>query len=189
MRKIILIAHVSLDGFVAGLKGELDGFEPGEENLEFVCKIAEEADAAIFGRVSYQLLDSYWPTAHDRPNATRSEINYSNWYNAANKIVLSRTLSESDSHNTNILGANISEEINKIKQQPGKDILMFGSPAAYNSLLQLDLIDGYWIFINPVIFGEGIPLFTKRNERTKLRLLNTKEFPNGELALNYTLDR
>lgn len=63
MRKLILIAHTSLDGFVAGPNGELDGFEAGEENLEFVCKITEQAGTAVFGRVSYQLLDSYWPTA------------------------------------------------------------------------------------------------------------------------------
>jgi dihydrofolate reductase len=88
MRKLILIVHACPDGFVAGPKGELDGFDAGEENLEFVCKLTEEADTALFGRISYQLLNSWWPTARDRPNATKGEIAYSNWYNNAKKIVI-----------------------------------------------------------------------------------------------------
>jgi dihydrofolate reductase len=77
MRKLILVVHISLDGFVAGSKGELDGFDPGEENLKFVCKITKDADTAMFGRISYELLDSYWPTEKYRPKATKGEILFS----------------------------------------------------------------------------------------------------------------
>jgi len=189
MRKLILVAHTSLDGFVAGPKGELDGFEADEENLQFVCKLTEEADAALFGRISYKLLDSYWPTAKDRANATKGEIAYSNWYNHAKKIVFSKTMTQESLHNMTIISGNISNEIIKIKEQAGKNILIFGSPTVSQSLMQLDLIDNYWIFVNPIIFGQGIALFAGLAKKSKLKLLNTKQFSNGEIALNYVVDR
>jgi dihydrofolate reductase len=189
MRTIILVVHTSLDGFVAGPVGELDGFEAGEENLEFVCKLTEAADTALFGRVSYELLDSYWPTAGDRFNAPKGEILYSNWYNNAKKFVFSKTLSEADLNNTAIISENISTKIIEIKAQKGKDILIFGSPTVAQLLMQLDLIDSYWIFINPVVFGKGIPLFADLKDKIKLKLLATKQFPNGEIALHYSVNQ
>jgi dihydrofolate reductase len=182
MRKIILLAHISLDGFVAREKGELDGFEPGAENLEFVCDLTENADAALFGRKSYQLLEQYWPTAIDRPGATKGEIAYSDWYNRATKIVISKTLMEGSSSNTIIISNNIPEQISKIKQGSGKNILIFGSPMLSQLLMLHNLIGRYVIFINPVIFGKGIPLFVDMNHKMKLKLISTTEFPNGEIA-------
>jgi len=189
MRKLILVVHISLDGFVAGPKGELDGFDAGEENLEFVCKLTEEADTALFGRISYKLLDSYWPTARDNPNATNGEIAYSTWYNNAKKIVISKTITAQNLINTTIISKNISNEIIKIKEQTGKNILIFGSPTISQSLMQPDLIDSYWIFVNPIIFGQGIPLFAGLTNKLKLKLLTTKQFSNGEIALHYIVDR
>src|SRR6516164_4635576 len=99
MRKLVLVAHASLDGFIAGENGSLDGFEASEENLQFVCSLTQEADAALFGRKSYQLLDNYWPTANALPNASKGTVAYSNWYNDATKIVISKTLPEETSGN------------------------------------------------------------------------------------------
>ncbi|HSZ85597.1 MAG TPA: dihydrofolate reductase family protein, partial [Puia sp.] len=189
MRKLILIVHTSLDGFVAGTKGELDGFDASQENLEFVCQIAEEADAALFGRISYQLLNNFWPTAKDRPNATKGETAYSNWYNNAKKIVISRTLAGEILNNTEIISDNISDEIIKRKNQPGKGIMIFGSPSVARIFMEHDLIDSYWIFVNPTIFGEGIPLFTTLPNKIKLKLVSAKQFANGEFALNYVADK
>src|SRR5882757_3792661 len=110
MRKLILIAHTSLDGFAAGLNGELDGFDASEENLKFVCQLTEGSDAALFGRVSYQLLNDYWPTAKDRPTATQGEIAYSNWYNSAQKIVISRSIKRMNLNKTTLLRENIPDE-------------------------------------------------------------------------------
>ncbi len=188
MRNIVLFAHISLDGFVAGSKGELDGFPVGDENLKFVCDLTEQADAALFGRLSYQLLDSYWPTAKDRVNASKNEIAYSNWYNSATKIVISKTITQEKLNNTVVIGGNFPHEITKLKELPGKDILIFGSPSVSKVLMQLGLIDSYWIFVNPVIFSEGIPLFGGLSKKIKLKLEATKQFPNGEIALNYLPD-
>ena len=188
-RKIILVAHISLDGFVAGPKGELDDFDKSEENLEFVCELTEEADTALFGRISYELLNSYWPTARDHPNATKGEIEYSNWYINAKKIVISSTMTDESLNDRIIISGNISNEIIKIKEQTGKDILIFGSPTVSQLLMKLDLIDSYWIFVNPIIFGKGISLFADMKDRIKLKLLITKQFSNGEIALHYTVNR
>jgi dihydrofolate reductase len=188
MGKLIVVVHVSLDGFVAGPNGDLDGFEAGEENLEFVCQLTETADTALFGRVSYELLNGYWPTARNLPAATPGEIAYSNWYNNTRKVVISRTLQAPDD-NTVIIRDNTQQEILVLKKQTERDILLFGSPTVAQELRKLDLIDGYWIFINPVLFGRGLPLFADVTVHTKLKLLETKRFANGELALKYQADR
>ncbi len=88
-----------------------------------------------------------------------------------------------------VIAGNISNEIIKLKNQPGKGILIFGSPAVSQSLMELDLIDSYWIFVNPVIFGKGIPLFGSIKDKIKLKLTSTQQFSNGEIALHYTVER
>ena len=159
MRELTLIVQTSLDGFVAGPNGEFDNFIGVEENLEFVCSVTDGADAALFGRVSYQLLNSDWPTAANKPGATKNEIKYSGWYNAVSKFVLSKTFTVENSENTRVIFRNIESEINYIKQQPGKTILLFGSPTTVRSLFELNLVDSFWLITHPVIFGEGIPFF------------------------------
>ncbi|HEX4850688.1 MAG TPA: dihydrofolate reductase family protein [Puia sp.] len=186
MRNLILVVHISLDGFVAGPNGEFDGFDAGEENLQFVCSLTENADAALFGRNSYELLEGAWPTAKDQPNASNGTIAYSKWYNKAKKIVISTSLNAKGKTNTVVIGKNIPEEVAKIKKEPGKDILLFGSPRASQTLLKFGLIDGYWIFVNPAIFGSGISLFEEGSDIKKLKLEKTHLFPNGEIALYYT---
>jgi len=186
MRNLILVVHVSLDGFVAGVNGEFDGFDANEENLQFVCSLTEDADAALFGRISYQLLDTHWPDARNRPGATKAEITYSNWYNNAEKIVVSRTLANENLNNTTVISKDILTEIKKIKERPGNNILIFGSPSISQILMQAGLVDVYWIFVNPIIFGKGIPLFAEVQHKIKLQLLATQQFSNGEFALKYS---
>jgi dihydrofolate reductase len=188
MRKLSLLAHTSLDGFVAGARGELDDFDASEENLQFVCSLTEQADSALFGRTSYELLNNYWPPAKDLPHASKGRVAFSTWYNRAKKIVISKTMKEQNLNNTIIISDDIANELIKIKNQPGKDILIFGSPAVAQLLMQQDLIDSYWIFVNPIIFGRGIPLFTGMENKIKLKLIFTKQFNNGEIALNYSRD-
>ncbi len=189
MRRLILVAHISLDGFVAGPKGEIDGFDAGEENLQFVCGLTEDADAAMFGRITYEWLDGGWPTAGSKPNATKGEIAYSHWYNKAQKIVFSRTLGRENRKNTIIVRGDIVNEVTKIKNQSGKNILIFGSPNVTQELMRLDLIDACWIFVNPVFFGKGIPLFTELKNKRKLQPLSTHIFHNGEVAINYAVGK
>jgi dihydrofolate reductase len=192
MRKIISFMHISLDGFVAGPNGELDWVKVDEEIFSHVGKRISQGDAALYGRVTYQLMESYWPTAADQPKATKHDIEHSKWYKKAHKIVLSKTLKEADLPNTTIISDKLTERINEIKQSGNggnEDILLFGSPTATHSLIQLNLINGYWLFVNPVILGQGIPLFVNTKDKIKLKLLTTRQFNSGVVELNYTVDR
>ncbi len=135
-------------------------------------------------------MEYYWPTAADKPTATRHDIEHSKWYSKVHKVVLSKTMKEAGLTNTKIISDNLSDRINEIKQQAGEDILLFGSPAATHSLIQLNLIDGYWLFVNPIILGQGIPLFVDIKDKIRLKLLpTTRQFNCGVTELNYTVDR
>lgn len=189
MRKIISFMHMSLDGFVAGPKGEMDWIKVDEEIFDYVGKRISKSDTALYGRVTYQMMENYWPTAGDEPSASRHDIEHSKWYNNAHKVVLSKTMKDTGLINTKIISDNLSDSINEIKQQEGEDILLFGSPAATHSLIQQNLIDGYWLFVNPIILGRGIPLFLDIEDKIKLKLLTTRQFTCGVTELNYTVDR
>lgn len=188
MRKLISFVHISLDGFVAAPKGEMNWITVNQEIFDHVEKRISGTDTALYGRVTYEMMEGYWPTAADKPNASKHDINHSKWYKEAHKIVLSKTMKGKESTDTTIIGANLSTEINKIKQQPGSEILVFGSPTATHSLIEQNLIDGYWLFVNPVILGEGIPLFTGIKGKIKLKLLSTHQFTSGVTELRYTVD-
>ena len=189
MRKIISFMHISLDGFVAGLNGEMDWITVDEEIFDYVGKRISEGDTAVYGRVTYQMMESYWPTAGDNPKASRHDIEHANWYKNVHKVVLSKTMNDAGLTNTKIISDNLSDRINEIKHQPGSEILLFGSPTATQSLIQQNLIDGYWLFVNPIILGRGIPLFVDIKEKIKLKLLDTQQFTCGVTELNYTVDR
>ncbi len=182
--------HISLDGFVAGPNGEMDWIKVDEELFDYVGKRISEGDTALYGRVTYQMMEDYWPTAGDKPNATRHAIEHSKWYSKVHKVVLSKTLKGSGWTNTKIISDNLSDNINEIKQQGSKEILLFGSPTATHSLIQLNLIDGFWLFVNPIILGRGIPLFVDIKDKIKLKLLpTTRQFACGVTEMNYTVDR
>ena len=189
MRKIISFMHISLDGFVAGPNGELDWVEVDEEIFNYVGKRISQGDTALYGRVTFEMMESYWPTAADKPTATRHDIEHSKWYRNVHKVVLSKTMKDEGLTNTTIISDNLSDRINEIKRQAGEDILLFGSPTATHSLIQLDLIDGYWLFVNPIILGKGIPLFVDIKNKTELKLLTTRQFTSGVTELSYTVDR
>jgi dihydrofolate reductase len=189
MRKIISFMHISLDGFVAGLNGEMDWIKVDEEIFDYVGERISEGDTALYGRVTYQMMENYWPTAGDKPTATKHDIEHSKWYKKVQKVVLSKTMKDAGLTNARIISDNLSGIINEIKQQAGKDILLFGSPTATHSLIELNLIDGYWLFVNPIILGRGIPLFADIKDKIKLKLLTTRQFTCGVTELNYTVDR
>jgi dihydrofolate reductase len=159
MRKIISFMHISLDGFVAGPNGEMDWIKVDNEIFDYVGKRINEGDTALYGRVTYQMMENYWPTAGDSPTATKHDIEHSKWYDKVHKIVLSTTMKDEGLTNTKIISDNLSDKINEIKQQSGEDILLFGSPKATHSLIQLNLIDGYWLFVNPIILVKCITFF------------------------------
>lgn len=189
MGKIISFMHISLDGFVAGLNGEMDWIKVDEEIFDYVGKRISESDTALYGRKTYQMMESYWPTAADQPTASKHDIEHSKWYGGVRKIVLSKTISNEGLLNTEIISENLADRINEIKKQTNTEILLFGSPTATHSLIQQDLIDGYWLFVNPIILGQGIPLFVNIKEKVKLKLLDTRQFNGGVTGLSYIVEK
>ncbi|BAU53035.1 dihydrofolate reductase family protein [Mucilaginibacter gotjawali] len=189
MRKIISFMHLSLDGFVAGPNGEMNWIKVNEEIFDHVGRRISESDTALYGRVTYQMMENYWPTAGDGPDASKHDIEHSKWYKQAHKIVLSKTMANADLPGTTIISDNLADRINEIKQQADGEILLFGSPSATHSLIQLNLIDGYWLFVNPIILGHGIPLFADIKDKIKLNLLATRQFTCGVTALDYIVDK
>lgn len=180
--------HISLDGYVAGPNGEMDWIKVDDEIFDFVAKHIGESDTAMYGRVTYEMMESYWPTAADKPNASKHDREHSKWYKDVEKIVLSTTL-QGDLPKTKIINDHLVEAIHKMKSEAGHDILLFGSPSATHSLIRQNLIDGYWLFVNPIVLGSGIPLFTGIKEKINLKLLNTHQFTNGVTELNYITEK
>jgi dihydrofolate reductase len=190
MRKIISFMHMSLDGFVAGPNGEMNWIKVDQELFDHVGERISKSNTALYGRVTYQMMESYWPTAGSQPGASKHDVEHSKWYSEVHKVVLSKTMKGADVNNTTIIGDNLTGRINELKQ-PGiggsEEILLFGSPTATHSLMQLNLIDGYWLFVNPIILGQGIPLFAGIKDKIKLQLLATRQFTNGVTELSYNV--
>ena len=185
MRKLVLFMHVSLDGFVTGPNGEMDWIKVDDEIFDFAGQRTSESDLALYGRVTYQLMDSYWPTAADQPNASKHDLEHSAWYKKVEKIVVSRTMKGKEIPQTKIISDNLVSEITKLKQTGSKEIIIFGSPSTAHSLTQANLIDEYWLFVNPILVGAGIPLFKGIKEKKELKLLNTHVFKSGVTCLHF----
>jgi dihydrofolate reductase len=184
MRKLVLFMHTSLDGFVAGPNGEMDWINVDEEIFDYAGQRTNEADTALYGRVTYQMMKANWPTAAQLPTATKHDVEHSRWYNKVAKVVLSGTLKGENLTNTLIIDGNLAAEIVKLKQEAGKDILMFGSPTAAHSLMAEKLIDDYWLFVNPILLGRGIPLFNGVKEKSALKLVASNIFSSGVVCLH-----
>ena len=135
------------------------------------------------------MMESYWPTAADKPDASPHDHAHSRWYKSARKVVLSKTLLEKNHPNTQIISGNLSDEISKLTHNAGSEILMFGSPSATHALMAENLIDEYWLFVNPILLGKGIPLFKDIKDKTQLLLVNSKVFPTGVVCLQYEVKR
>jgi len=189
MRKIVISLHTSLDGFVAGPHGEMDWIKLDDEMFDLVGTFTNEADTALYGRVTYEMMQSYWPTAADKPNASKHSVEHSRWYNRVQKVVISKTMKDAIIDKTTIISDNVDAEIEKLKNAEGKNIMIFGSPGAAHTLMEHNLIDEYWLFVNPILLGEGIPVFSKIKSRINLEMINVVRFACGITGLNYKVCR
>lgn len=184
MRKVIALEHMSLDGFCAGPNGEMDWIVVDNEIFDVVAPITDKADTALYGRITYGMMEGYWPTAASQPDASKHDIEHSNWYNAVTKIVCTKTLKNDAPPNTRFIGENIPQEIERLKAQPGRNILLIGSLSVAQLLSAHGIIDEYWINVNPVVLGQGTPLF-QQTDRLNLRLIESRTFKAGVTTLHY----
>ena len=185
MRKVISFMHVSLDGFTTGPNGELEWAIVDEELNPYVDALFRNVDTALYGRVTYLGMQSYWPTVLTDPEASPRDLKHANWVENVSKIVFSTTLSRAEWNNSRLVKDHIVEEIESLKHQPGLDLMIFGSPRLTHTFIHLGLIDEYRLFLNPIVLGGGIPLFQDIKDQTKLKLLEAKTFQSGVVGLHY----
>jgi dihydrofolate reductase len=179
MRKLIAAINMTLDGFCDHTAMIAD-----EEIHQHYSELLSNADTLLYGRITYQLMESYWPSVVKNPTGNKPRDEFAVLIDNISKIVFSRTLKNVDWKNTKLKKEVIKEEVLELKQQTGKNILV-GSPSLIVALTQLDLIDEYQLGVQPIVLGNGLPLFKNINDRINLKLLKTKIFGCGAVTLYY----
>lgn len=181
MRKVILFNMVTLDGFFEGPDRDINWHNVDDEFNEFAIEQINTVDTLIFGRVTYELMASYWPTKE----AITNDPIVADKMNSMPKIVFSKTLASADWQNTRLVKGDAAKEIAKLKKQSGKDLIIFGSADLAASFIKDGLIDEFRVMLNPVLLGRGTPLFKGIHEKLNLKLLKTKTFGSGNVLLYY----
>ena len=181
MRKIFLFMMVTLDGFFEGPGQDIGWHNVDEEFNEFAIQQLNNVDMLLFGRVTYEGMASFWPTQF----AKEHDPIVAGKMNSTPKMVFSKTLERADWENTVLVKEDIAEEVTKLKQQPGKNLAIFGSANLTASLLQMGLVDELRLMMNPVILGSGTPVFKGIHEKLNLKLLRTQPFRSGNVLLYY----
>lgn len=175
MRKVILSMMVSLDGFIEPLNPEEEWAVWDAEMEKYIMEFFSTVDTFIYGRVSYQTMLNYWPTATGA---------FADFMNNTPKLVFSKTLSNA-AWNATIIRNVVKEEILKIKQEPGKDLAIFGGADIASTFIKLGLVDEYRLIVNPVVLGNGKPLFKDFEDKFSLKLIKTQEFACGNVLHCY----
>ena len=184
MRKVIVSEMITLDGFFAGPDGEIDWHVVDEDFNERTLELFRSVDTLVFGRVTYELMAKYWPTEA----AQTDDPLIAEKMNTLPKVVFSRTLEKAEWgewRNVTVVKGNLEEEIAKLKQAPGKDLVICGSSEIVLVLARAGLIDDYLLYVTPVVLGSGIPLFQGMKERIKLQLVNVQHLRSGVVRLHY----
>ena len=181
--------HISLDAFANSELKDFDWIKVDEEIFDHGHHHIEKATTALYGRNTFDLMQSYWPTAADKPDATKHEKEHGAWYKSVEKIVVSKTMKPNEGPDYSIASNDLLQHITKIKNESGGDIIILGSPSLVHSLQQLNLIDEYFLNINPVLLGKGTPMFHKSVDRTKLTLLEEYRHTNGVLSVRYCVQK
>ena len=185
MRKVFLFNMTTLDGFFEGPNQDISWHHVDEEFNEFAIDQLREVDTLLFGRLTYQGMASYWPTEF----AIKDDPIVAGLMNSLPKIVFSKTLDRAKWNNSRLVRDNVVEEISKLKQQPGKEIAIFGSSDLAVTLADHSLIDEYRIIVNPVFLGQGTPLLKGIKDKLNLKLLKARTFNSGNVLLYYAPEK
>ena len=191
MRKVILSMNITLDGFMGGPRGELDwhfNYWNGEMS-RYTCEQLAKADTILLGRVTYDAMVSYWPLLTNDLSLPREDIVFAGMMNHYVKIVFSRTLKKTTWYNARIAKGHVGKIIMKLKAQPGKDMMIYGSGSIASAVMRLGLVDELVLWIHPVLLGKGKPLFRKWQDKMALTLINTETFCSGVMVAYYRVDR
>ena len=181
MRKLIYAINVTLDGCCDHTKGI-----GGDDILEHYTRLLREVDLLVYGRKTYQLMVPYWPEAAKNPLETKASIEFGRTFDSINKLVFSRSLDSAEDSNTRIVRGNLRDEILKLKQESGKNI-MAGGVDIPSQLIELGLVDEYRVVVQPIVAGAGRRLLEDVNlpEKLQVKLVDTKILESGCVALHY----
>lgn len=196
MRRIMMFNRVTADGYFAGPDGNLDWVVPDEEIDKEGAKGIPGTDTVLFGRRTYELFERFWPQAagdssaapdpHAAGRRSPTMRAMATFLNEATKFVFSRTLKEVTWRNSRLLDKLDPREIDAMKRQPGKDMIIFGSGSIVSQLTQHGLIDEYQFVVSPILLGSGRPLLSGLPTSTRLRLVQAREYRSGNVMLRYT---
>lgn len=183
MRKVIFALSQSLDGFIESAEGDLDWGIVDEEIHRHFNELEDSIDIQLYGRRLYETMVAHWPTADQDPSASDYEVEYARIWQSKERIVFSNTLTQVDP-SSRLFSGDITTEIRKLKEQPGKDMVV-GGPTLAATFMRLGLIDEYRVYIQPIILGGGKPMFGPLDNKIDLRLVETHTFRSGIVLLKY----
>ena len=186
MRKIVLFLHLSLDGFCATTDGGLEWVPYNSDFEKYAEKIVDSVGSPMYGRNTFEMM-KYFRTVLTDPSASPHASHHAKWIENIEKIVFSTTLTNEDWNNTKIISGNILEEVTKLKEQEGKDLVIFGSPTLATSLMKLGLIDEFQFTISPVVLGEGKTFLRDIITKVNLELISSEYINGGIVGLHYRI--
>ncbi|SRR5216683_2533247 len=181
MRNVIFAINITLDGCCDHTKQIAD-----DETLEYFTHLMRDVDLQVFGRKTYQLMVPYWPEVLKNQSETKADTEFARAFVSIDKVVFSRTLDSAEDKNTRIVRTDLRDEILKLKQEQGKNILA-GGVSIPSQLIELGLVDEYRFVVGPILAGEGRRLLdgVSLQERLQLKLVESKIFKSGCVALRY----
>jgi dihydrofolate reductase len=181
MRKLIYTINMSIDGCVDHTK-----MSPDAELFDFFINLIRESGQLVYGRITYQLMVPYWPNVLNDPSSSKAEIEFAKAFNSVEKIVFSRSLEKVEDKNSRLVCTNPEDEILRLKQQPGKDMLV-GGVALPSYLIEHGLVDEYIFVVYPAIVGEGRRLMEgiSLREKLQLKLVDSRILKSGAVLLHY----
>jgi dihydrofolate reductase len=184
MRKLVVFNHVSLDGYFVDVNGDMSWAKAGQQDAEWDAFVAENASGGgvlVFGRITYELMASFWPT----PFAIENMPVVAEGMNDMPKVVFSRTLDQASWNNTKLVKGDLAEEIRQMQKEPGEGMTILGSGSIVSQLTQEGLIDEYQVVLNPIVLGNGRTMFDGVKDKLNLKLTKTRAFGNGKVFLCY----
>jgi dihydrofolate reductase len=183
MRKLRVFNSITVDGYFTDRRGDMSWAHAQQdaEWNEFIAGNAGGEVAFLFGRVTYDLMKSFWPT----PKARETAPEVAETMNSRQKLVFSRTLTEASWNNTRLLKGDVVAEVKKLEQETGPDLLIFGSGTLVGPLAEAGLIDEYTMVLNPLVLGSGRTMFESTKEKLPLKLTKSRVFKNGNVVLWY----
>jgi dihydrofolate reductase len=183
MRKLLVFNSITADGYFTDEKGDMSWAhrQSDPEWDEFVAGNAQSGGELLFGRITYEMMASFWPT----PVAAQQFPEVAEQMNKLPKVVFSRKMDQASWQNTRVVKGNLAEEVRKLKQEDGEHMVLMGSGSIVSQLALENVIDEYQMVMNPIVLGAGRTMFEGLKERLKLKLTNSRTFGNGNVLLCY----